>query len=139
MNKVINILLVEDNDLDRIQVQRTLQKSGILHKLNIVGNGEEALQFLLDEKASENPLPDLILLDLNMPRMSGLEFLAELRTTEELRHSKVFILTTSDQERKLTADMVSGYIVKPFTLKSRSLDTMALTIDLMNMQVDNKL
>jgi len=139
MNKVINILLVEDDQLDQMEVKRTLEKKNILHLLKIARNGEEALD-MLHETSSDifNGLPDILLLDLNMPKMNGFEFLTKIKNTEALKDVKVFILTTSeDREDKITARSlgISGFITKPLKLESpSSIDAFNLMIDIMNMQ-----
>lgn len=139
MKRLINILLIEDDNLDRMEVQRTLDKKGILYRLKIARNGEDGVS-LLNEK--ESPIytgkPDIILLDINMPKMNGLEFLAKLKRNEGLKDIKVFILTTSEEKEDKSAAAglgVSGYITKPLKLESpSSLDAFNLMIDLMNMQ-----
>lgn len=139
MKRLINILLIEDDTLDRMEVQRTLDKKNILYRLKIARNGEEGVA-LLNEK--ESPIftgkPDLILLDLNMPKMNGVEFLQKIRANNDLRDTKVFVLTTSEEKEDKTmaaALGVSGFITKPLKLESpSSLDAFNLMIDLMNMQ-----
>lgn len=134
MNKLINILLIEDDSLDQMDVKRTLDKKGIYHKMTIALNGEQAIEHL----QSNTQVPDIILLDLNMPKMNGLEFLRFLKSNDKLKDIKVFILTTSDEKEDKTAAMqfgVSGYITKPLKLESlSSLDAFNLMIDLMNMK-----
>jgi CheY-like chemotaxis protein len=138
MKRPINILLIEDDYLDQVEVQRMMDKRSILYKIRIAKNGEEGLQMLRDRV---NPvfsgLPDIILLDLNMPKMNGFEFLQNL-TTEELNDTKVFVLTTSDQKEDMAMARnfrISGFITKPLKLESpSSLDAFNLMIDLMNMQ-----
>lgn len=136
MNKVINILLLEDDLLDQIQVQRALDHKGVLHKIIILRNGEEGIRFLSNNPENElGGYPDIILLDLNMPKMNGIEFLTEFRKHEEWNDIKIFVLTTSEQERHRTRLFnVSGYILKPLKLNSPSMDTIALMIDMMNLQ-----
>lgn len=140
MQRVINILLVEDDNLDQMEVQRTLSRKGILHRLKIARNGEEAL-LLLNDASNEifEGRPDLILVDLNMPKMNGFEFLTKLRSFEDYRDIKVFVLSTSDErEDKQSASKlgISGFITKPLKLESPpSLDAFNLMIDLMNMQL----
>lgn len=139
MNKVILILLVEDDQLDVIDIQRSLDKLNILYKLAVARNGEEAIQFLEGDRGEFNgDMPDIILLDINMPRMNGLELLKIIRNTPEWRSIKCFIITTSDEKLdKETANQlgVSGYIVKPFKVNNpASLDSFNLVIDLMNMK-----
>ena len=140
MNRVINILLVEDDNLDQMEVKRTLEKKNIVHRMKIAKNGEEALK-LIDEDSSDifSGKPDIILLDLNMPKMNGFELLGHIRSKEELKDVKVFVLTTSEErEDKVHANNlgVSGFITKPLKLESpSSIDAFNLMIDLMNMQV----
>ena len=76
MNKLINILLVEDDQLDAIDIKRSLDKLNILYKLTHTRNGEEAIEFL---ELNSDSLPDLVLLDINMPRVNGLELLSTIR------------------------------------------------------------
>jgi CheY-like chemotaxis protein len=139
MKRVINILLVEDDNLDQMEVKRTLEKKNIVHKLKIARNGEEALK-VLQERNSDifNGKPDIILLDLNMPKMNGFEFLGQIKQHEEWKDIKVFILTTSEEREDKTAAAhlgISGFITKPLKLESpSSIDAFNLMIDLMNMQ-----
>lgn len=138
MNRVINILLVEDDSLDAMDLQRTLDRMGVLCKIKVAKNGEEGLKLLTDE---DHPLftgkPDILLLDLNMPRMNGIEFLQAIRKNEDWKDIKVFILTTSDEseDKKATRSLgISGYITKPLKLSNPgSMDAFNLMIDLMNM------
>lgn len=138
MNKVVNILLIEDDILDAMDLQRTLDRMRILYKMKIAKNGEEGLA-LLDQ--ADDPLsserPDLILLDMNMPRMNGIEFLQILRGREAWKNIKVFVLTTSDEsedEKIMRSLGISGYIIKPLkTSNTGSIDAFNLMIDLMNM------
>lgn len=141
MQRVINILLVEDDSLDQMEVERTLQRKNILHKLKIARNGEEALGILNQSVANDvfPGKPDIILLDLNMPKMNGFEFLGHIKNSDELKDIKVFVLTTSDErEDKIQAKNlgISGFITKPLKLESpSSIDAFNLMIDLMNMQI----
>jgi CheY-like chemotaxis protein len=140
MLRVINILLVEDDVLDQIEVKRTLEKKGILHLLKIARNGEDALQMLQDKEGDlYSGVPDLILVDLNMPKMNGFEFLEKIQEMPELKDTKIFVLTTSDdpEDKNLASKFgISGFITKPLKLQSpSSLDAFNLMIDLMNMQV----
>jgi CheY-like chemotaxis protein len=138
MTKVIEILLVEDDQLDVIDIQRSLDKMNILYQLDVAKNGEEALELLDERRKSASELPDVVLIDINMPRMNGLEFLTAVRKAEDLKHLKCFIVTTSaEREDKITAQNlgVSGYIVKPLKLNNpASMDSFNLMIDLMNLK-----
>jgi CheY-like chemotaxis protein len=135
--KVVDILLVEDDDLDVIDMQRSLDKLSILHKTQVARNGEEALSVLHRRKPTAG-LPDVVLLDINMPKMNGLEFLAAIRQEKDLKDLKVFIITTSDEKVDHEAARrlgVAGYIVKPLKLNNpSSMDSFNLMIDLMNMK-----
>jgi CheY-like chemotaxis protein len=137
MNKIPSILLVEDDQLDVIDIRRSLDKLNIMYRLTVARNGEEGIA-RLEELMETDSLPNLILLDINMPRMNGLEFLAVLRSREEWKHLSCFIITTSDEKvDKTTAKNlnVSGYIVKPFKINQfTSIDSFNLMIDLMNMK-----
>ncbi|MEO6406289.1 MAG: response regulator [Ferruginibacter sp.] len=136
--KLINILLVEDDHLDTMDIQRTLDKMKLLYKLGLAKNGEEAIDLL--KSYDENPasLPDIILIDINMPRINGLELLQLIRTTEKWKHLKCFILTTSEEkiDKEAAKNLgVSGYIIKPLKLSNpSSMDAFNLMIDLMNMK-----
>jgi CheY-like chemotaxis protein len=139
MEKVVNILLVEDDNLDILDVKRTLEKMKIVNRMAVAKNGEEALDILqrndpdlLGEK------PDVVLVDINMPKMNGLEFLTAVRKHEELKNLKCFIITTSEEkvDREAAKKLgVSGYIVKPLKLNNAtSMDAFNLMIDLMNIK-----
>lgn len=134
-----NILLVEDDHLDIIHANRVLSQVKLIHNLHVAKNGEEALKMLSedsDEKIS--PLPEIILLDLNMPRMNGMEFLSIMRADHRLKNIKVFVISTSGDEidKELARELgVSGYIEKPFRLNSTtSKDSFNLHIDLINLK-----
>ena len=119
-NKIINILLVEDDEVDVMNIQRAFKKSKISNPLYVAGNGLEGLA-MLRSRDGQPTVPDirrLILLDLNMPKMNGLEFLQELRNDEELKRTPVIVLTTSDEDRDRIEAYnlnVAGYILKPVT------------------------
>ena len=118
-----SVLLIEDDIFDTMMAQKTFAKFNVPHQLHTAFNGEEALDQLLGRggTAPIEPLPELILLDLNMPRMNGLEFLAEMRATPTLCDIPVYITTTSDMERERVAAAelaVSGYILKPLDFAS---------------------
>ncbi len=107
------ILLVEDDELDIISVDRSLKKLAGDYELHTAYNGIEALGLL---KGASPLKPDVILLDLNMPKMNGIEFLRTLRADEKLSAMRVFIMTTSSEgsDRKSAEELgISGYIIKP--------------------------
>ena len=115
-DKVLNILLVEDDEVDVMNIRRAFKKGNITNPLFVAGNGLEALEMLRGGGVPRERR--LILLDLNMPRMNGLEFLRELRGDEELGGTPVVVLTTSDDDRDRTEAFrlnVAGYILKPVT------------------------
>ncbi|MEG3876525.1 response regulator [Microcoleus sp. herbarium7] len=122
--KKIHILLVEDDEVDVMNVQRAFKKSNIVNPLYMAANGLEALDILRGQGKIEPAMPQarrLILLDLNMPRMNGIEFLRELRLDENLRSIPVIVLTTSNEDRdKVEAYNlnVAGYILKPVTFSN---------------------
>lgn len=114
--KLVQILLVEDDEIDAQAVVRAFKKKRIANTITIATDGIYALERLRGEDGSP-PLmrPYLILLDLNMPRMNGIEFLTNLRADPDLHDSIVFILTTSDADRDIVAayqQHVAGYLVK---------------------------
>lgn len=135
---VINILLVEDDTLDVMDARRTLGRMDILYKMQVAKNGEEALQYLRGIAANGGERPDIILLDLNMPKMNGIECLSQIRQMEEWKDTKVFIITTSDEkeDKEMTQRLgVSGYIVKPLKFNNpSSIDSFNLMIDLLNIK-----
>ena len=120
--KYLHILLVEDDEVDIKNVQRAFKKNHISNPLHIARNGLEALEMLRGTGGKEklNPLPKVILLDLNMPKMGGLEFLQEIREDPVLRTLSVFVMTTSDEESDKFAAYnlnVAGYILKPLSFE----------------------
>jgi CheY-like chemotaxis protein len=115
----LNILLVEDDEVDVMNVQRAFERNHLTNSLFVAGNGIEALEMLRG-----NAIPKerrLVLLDLNMPKMNGIEFLEALRADPELSSTPVVVLTTSnDDQDKLDAYNfnVAGYLLKPVTFNS---------------------
>ncbi|QQG35274.1 MAG: response regulator [Micavibrio aeruginosavorus] len=109
----LTILLVEDNEIDVMGVKRAFRQSQYSYPIVVAKNGVEALDKLREGREIKNPY--LILLDLNMPRMNGIEFLKEVRSDQQLRSSIIYILTTSkaqDDKDKAYQHNVAGYIVK---------------------------
>jgi CheY-like chemotaxis protein len=108
-----SILLVEDDVVDRMTVERALKEIHVLNPLSTVENGEEALEFLRDPA---NMQPGIILLDLNMPKMNGIEFLQMIKNDDALKRIPVIVLTTSkdEQDRVNSFNLgVAGYMIKP--------------------------
>lgn len=121
-NKLYNILLVDDDQVDVMNVQRAFKKNNIENPLHVANNGMEALDMLRGTEGREKiiPTPRLILLDINMPRMNGMEFLREIRKDPVLRSISVIIMTTSNDDKdKFEAYNlnVAGYIVKPVSFE----------------------
>ncbi len=116
----IKILLVEDNPGDARLAEETFKESKIKNNLYHVEDGVEAMEFLNRRgRYAEAPLPDLILLDLNLPRKDGREVLAEIKEDPKLRVIPVVVMTTSEAERDLikTYDLhANAYVVKPIDL-----------------------
>ncbi|MCP0912945.1 MULTISPECIES: response regulator [Legionella] len=114
----VHILLVEDDEVDIQDIQRTFRKNKISNPLHIARNGVEALNMLLGLNGEQKlfPTPQIILLDINMPKMNGIEFLKKMRSNPDLNSLHVFILTSSNAERDKMAAYkldIAGYIVKP--------------------------
>ena len=122
--QLVNILLVEDDEVDIMNVKRAFRKNNITNPVHVARNGLEALELLKGENPDNKiPMPRIILLDINMPKMGGIEFLNELRKLPELRSISVFVMTTSNEESdKIAAyDLnVAGYILKPLSFEGFS-------------------
>ena len=113
------ILLVEDNPGDVELIEEALQSGRVLNRISVAGDGEAAVRFLNRAENYENaPRPDLILLDLNLPKKSGFEVLAEVKGNPELAGVPVVILTTSKAER----DIVKGYSLHANCFVSKPVD-----------------
>lgn len=118
---MIHILLVEDDEVDVMNVKRAFKKNNITNPLYTASDGLEALSMLRGSDRDPSPIPQarrLILLDLNMPKMNGIEFLRELRGDANLKQIPVVMLTTSNEDKdKVEAYNlnVAGYILKPVT------------------------
>lgn len=110
MNNTKPILNIEDEKIDRMTIRRILKTIGVTNKLIQKANGEEALNYLINLNTEK---PGVILLDLNMPRMNGREFLQISRNDPNLNSIPVIIMTTSDNGRDIIGENVVGYIVKP--------------------------
>ena len=128
MNDLKPILIVEDDEVDAMTVKRALKEIKVTNRLETVGNGEEALDYLRNENNSK---PCIILLDLNIPRMNGIEFLKVIKEDEVLKIIPVIVLTTSKEEQDRLESYklsVAGYMLKPVSYL-QFVDTMR-TIDL---------
>ncbi|MEM7613194.1 MAG: response regulator [Pseudomonadota bacterium] len=113
----MRLLLVDDDEIDVLGMQRTLRAMDIAAEVTVAHDGMRALEILRGGRGAPDSIepPYLIVLDLNMPRMTGLEFLDQLRRDEKLRHSVVFVLSTSATEvdiRKAYDRNVAAYIQK---------------------------
>ena len=112
MTRELKILLIEDDTIELMKLNRAMLSLNMNHEVTEATNGEEALELLLNEKY----YPDIILLDLNMPKINGIEFLEILKNNESIKFIPTIILTTSSNERDLLACFnlgISGYILKP--------------------------
>jgi two-component system, response regulator len=112
-NTAVEILLIEDNPNDAELTIRTLKKNNLANHLMHLEDGQEALDFLFNEKSG---MPRLILLDLKMPRVDGIEVLRKLKSDEKRRVIPVVVLTSSKEERDIVESYklgVNAYIVKP--------------------------
>jgi len=137
LGKKIEILLVEDNPGDVRLTQEALRDGKVLNHLSVVGDGVEALAFLHKEGPYANaPCPDLILLDLNLPKKDGREVLLEIKNDEQLKHIPVVVLTTSNADKDILRIYelhANCYITKPvdfeqFTKVVKSIEDFWLTI-----------
>lgn len=115
-DQVVTLLLVDDDDVDIMSVRRALKDLDIGNPVVVAHDGLEALEHLRGENGREAIAPPyIIILDLNMPRMDGIEFLSELRADKALQHSIVFVLTTSCAQKDMVqayAHNVAGFITK---------------------------
>lgn len=114
----MTILLVEDDEVDVMNVKRAFKKNNISNPLLVAHNGLEALDILRNE--ANVPRPRIVLLDLNMPKMGGIEFLKEIRKDPELASLSVFVMTTSNEDSDKVEAFnlnVAGYIIKPLSME----------------------
>lgn len=113
----IKILLIEDDPGDVLMTREALEERKVMNDLYVVNNGEDAISFLTRQGAHvDAPRPDLILLDLNLPRLDGREVLARIKADEELRRIPVVVLTTSEAEEDILRSYdlhANAYVTKP--------------------------
>jgi chemotaxis family two-component system response regulator Rcp1 len=117
LKKLVEILMVEDSRADVLMTREAFEEARLANTLHVVEDGVQAMQFLRQEaEFASSPRPDLILLDLNLPRKNGREVLAEIKTDPELRTIPVIVLTTSQAEQDILGAYnlhANCYIVKP--------------------------
>jgi len=120
MTKLARILLVEDDPADVLLTRKAMEKSKITVALDVVTDGEQAIQFLKQEPPfADAKRPDLILLDLNLPKVNGQQVLAEIRENEELNTLPVVVLTTSEEDVDILKSYKLGancFVTKPVGL-----------------------
>ena len=112
MSNTLKILLIEDDAIEVMKMQRVLSTYKLHHQIVEANNGEEALDFL----SKVESLPDIILLDLNMPKINGIEFLEALKKDDKIWHIPTIILTRSNNQEDLKSCYklgVAGYVLKP--------------------------
>ena len=112
MNKSLNILLIEDDAIEVMKFNRVLSTLNLKHKIVVANNGEEALTILHEKEV----IPDIIILDLNMPKINGIEFLNILKVDEYLKYIPAIILTTSNNRKDILECYsigIAGYLLKP--------------------------
>jgi two-component system response regulator len=136
------ILLVEDNPDDEALTIRALRKNNILNEVTVAHDGVEALKLLFPDETSDLPLPALILLDLNLPKVSGLEVLSRIQTEERTRLIPVVVLTSSKLDEDVLASYrggANGYVRKPvkFVEFATAVSTLGMFWLLLNEPVPN--
>jgi chemotaxis family two-component system response regulator Rcp1 len=122
MKKEIHILLIEDNEGDIVLTIEALKEARISNTIDVVRDGEKAMQFLLKQGEFSNAAtPDLVLLDINLPKIDGKEVLANIKNDEKLKVIPVVMLTTSDSEKDIFESYhnhANCYITKPVGFQS---------------------
>lgn len=112
MAKALNILLIEDDEIEVMKFNRVLSKLKVAHKIVEANNGEEAIKILKERES----VPDIIVLDLNMPKINGIEFLGMLKSDDYLKYIPAIILTTSSNHKDVLECYrigIAGYVIKP--------------------------
>ena len=131
------ILLIEDDNVDVMIVQRAFKDRKITNQLVNMANGEEALEFLKNES---NKKPGVILLDLNMPKMNGMEFLRIIKADEALKKIPVVVMTTSRAEQDIVESFrlgAAGYIIKSIDYKKSAETIMAIDLCLSSSELSD--
>lgn len=137
LGRTVRILLVDDSDADVVLTTSALHRSRVANDVYRVADGEQAMAFLRNEgDHADAPRPDLVLLDLNMPRMDGRETLAAIKADPDLRRLPVIVLTTSSAESDVMVayeNQVAGYVTKPVSFEGlvdvvRSIEGFWLTL-----------
>ncbi len=111
----LTIVIVDDDDVSVRAIKRALRKHGVTNPIAVARDGVDALELLRGEREDSLEWPYLVLLDINMPRMNGIEFLEATRKDPELTDTVVFVLTTSDDDRDMMAAYkhhIAGYLLK---------------------------
>lgn len=114
--KLLDILLIEDNDDDIFLINLALKKADIQSKLTVIHNGEDAVNCLLKLESAKNKAPDLILLDINLPKINGMDVLKIIKSSEFISQISVVVLTSSDiaSDLNFSNRMTPGlYVKKP--------------------------
>lgn len=117
INEDITILYVEDDEIDIMSLKRCFQENSLKNRMFVAESGEEGLEFLRSNIVKK---PCVIILDVHLPKMSGIEMLKSLRLDDDIRDTPVFMLTTSDREKDIldAYDLdVSDYLVKPIDIE----------------------
>ncbi|MEM8804017.1 MAG: response regulator [Pseudomonadota bacterium] len=131
-----HILVVDDDEVSVMAIRRALEQHGIKSPIICAADGQEALDLLMSGAV---PKPRLILLDINMPRMNGLEFLAAIRKDTSLRNQVVFVMTTSDAPQDIAqaySQQIAGYILKEDAYRSigRAIEMLGAYIDVVALE-----
>lgn len=117
--KISSVLLVDDDNINNFINERLIKKLSFTENISVVTNGQEALDFINQKIKSKAALPELILLDINMPVMDGFEFIEQYRNIPDKGKTNIIVLTTSTNDKDLhrvsDAKEVSGFINKPLT------------------------
>lgn len=136
MTKIIHIMSIEDDWLDQLEIRRSLERRGILHRMTVAYNGAAAIKKLESFNETPEELPDIILLDLNLPLLNGMEVYTRIREHAEWNRIKIFILSGAvgrEQIEMANEPGISGVIMKPLRLENpSSLSAFNLMMDMIN-------